>query len=231
MKTQLFLSFAAGLVALLVVLNLVLSRWKFAWRSFALVFGYGLATGLLVAYATMFAGEVDRLAYALAALVVVAPFTAQEFLALAKRRGPPARSILGIVGLWAMMATPLLGPACIAVGAPCMTAYLIFFLRYPATNPVWLESIAREAAATVPGGCGYTPKPVTVPVCNRTTFLCGGVGLSVYARRDRTIVQVDRKMHARLGAPNLELFARELAERLSKADRAQAVRPKGERDE
>jgi hypothetical protein len=220
MKEAPFLEFSLGFAVFLALLHIAMSRGKFEAKGFFLVVGYGLAVGLPIAYAVMLPGRLDLAVYLLVVLPLILPFLVNEAISMAKGRGPRFRSVCGMLGLVSMILVPLfplrliLLPVCFGLAG--IGILLAFHFRYPGLNPMWLSALVSEAVKGLPLGCGYSPKPITILMASRITFLSGLFGCSIYVRKDRTTLWMKRKFHEKLGKPNLEMLARRIAEMVQK---------------
>lgn len=216
MTTLDFLAFSIGLVIFLAIIHLAMSRGKFEPKGFLLMMALGLVLGLPVAYVTFFPGRLNLLAYFLVVPPLSLFFIVGELITLLKGRGPRIRSVCGIVGISSMVLVPVFPERLVLVpiiiGFAGIGIFLTYHFRYRALNPMWLHSIVVEAAKDLPKGCPFSPKPITVVIPSKKAFQSGVFGCSVYVRKDRTTVWLKKKLHKKLGEPNLELFARNVAE-------------------
>jgi hypothetical protein len=217
-----FLAWAIGFTIFLALLHLAMSRGKFEPKGFFFVVGYGLLVGLPINFAVLLPGYISHGLYALIITPLFLPFLIMETLAIVKGRGPRSRSVCGIIGLTILVLVPffpleaILAP--IMLGLLGIGSYIAFHFRYPLLNPMWLSALVADAAKEAPLGCGYSPKPITVTIPSRISFLSSCFGCSVYVRKDRTTVWMKEGLHARLGKPNLEILAQRIAERIQCGD-------------
>jgi hypothetical protein len=150
------------------------------------------------------------------------PFLIMETFSIVKGRGPRSRSICGILGLTILVLVPFFPLDTIFVpillGLAGIGSYIAFHVRYPLLNPMWLSALIADAAKDAPLGCGYSPKPITVRIPSRISFLASSFGCSVYVRKDRTTIWMKERLHERLGRPNLEILAQRIAERIQSGE-------------
>ena len=102
----------------------------------------------------------------------------------------------------------------IGIGYLFMAFFFIQMFRYPYLHPGWLASAIEEVKLEIKTKGKYSPKPIVIKRGINKRFFTGARGLSLLIKNDRVVCRMSRKLHIKLGEPNMEDFFDKLVERI-----------------
>jgi len=199
---------------ILVILFLGMNRGHVQKLPFLAEILYSLAIGVPLILAGYFrwqpeSGLVTQLLWLVPILMMV-PFLLSKWMNVAKGRESPLQVVLFSIALLLFYSTVYVSPiqAIVAVSIGMVLIVLFFFTmaRYPYMNSGWLYHLIEETAKEIPQTGRYSSKPVHINLSVGRRFITGVYGLSLLAKEDRVICRISRRMHRKIGSPNLEAF-------------------------
>jgi len=212
-----FMTVLLGLLFMLVLyfgIHLVINRGKIKLNYLVTAILYSFMVGVPVAYFNIFPHKFNSSLYIVYYAIVLFPVFGTELYNWIRGRQIWVRFVTNFIGVMLILSSPFIeNPEksyFIIAGFVFLTCFFIYLFRYPHLNPMWLEDTAYKAAKDVEKNCGYSSKPVIVPVLSRTTSTSGIRGLSLLFKKKHVIVKISRTLHDKLGKPNMEQYAAEL---------------------
>lgn len=92
------------------------------------------------------------------------------------------------------------------LGGTMSVIVLVYLYKHPYFNAEWLGGIMDEINSQVSRG-KYSSKPVVIYCFTGKRFITSSYGLRIIVKNDKFITKMSKKLHERLGHPNLEEFA------------------------
>ncbi len=191
-----------------------LNRGKKQLKNLALTIVYSIVLGCTVFMTTISKEKPDPVLYfAVIGVLTVYP-SYLMILDVIKRRSNATAPSLFFTGLLLAVLTPYL-PEKINVfagfGSMLVFAGFFIYLRaYPHLNFMWLEDAVTRSADAVPKACKYSSKPVVIHGHFNKRCVSRLSGFLLLIKKDRAIISMDKKLHTKLGAPNLMEFGKQL---------------------
>ena len=216
-----FFNIVLGLFLLLLfyfAIHMLINRGKIEPKYLILILSYTLLVGIPVAYYNIFPEKLNLALYIIYYVVVLLPtFLYQAYYCL-KKRQTWTQFILLSIGVIPILMSPFfdfpLRLWSIGIGWAFLAGFFTYLFRYPHLNPMWLDDVAKKAAANIEKDCKYSSKPVIVLVPSRKTSCTGTFGLFLLFKRNSAIVKMSDDFHKKLGRPNMEKYAEELVKRI-----------------
>jgi hypothetical protein len=201
--------------------NILLSHGKFRFRNIFLGILYGLAVGVpmtLASYFKWFAEPtIDPNILILMTIFSIVPFLYSKWYNILRGRESPFQAVSFTISIILFVLTFYIPVGfnilSVLVGWFALILYFVDFFRYPYQNSAWLSAVVEEVAAQVQTRGKYSSKPVIIHKSTGRRFVTGMLGLSLMSKTDRLICRLSRKLHRKLGEPNLVEFFDLLASR------------------
>ncbi len=102
----------------------------------------------------------------------------------------------------------------VAINQIMFVFFAIYMFRNPSMNGYWIEAKLEEITEGLKKGCPYGKKPVIVERGNEFPFITGIRGLRIWVKKNRSIVKISKKMHEKIGSPDLLSFSEKLVEEI-----------------
>jgi len=216
-----FLNIVFGLFLMLLfyfAFHMLINRGKIEPKYLIFIISYTLLMSIPVAYYNIFPEKLNLVFYIIYYAVLLLPtFIHQVYYSLKKRQSW-TQFILLSVGIIFILMSPFLNLPLrlwsIGIGWAFLAGFFTYLFRYPHLNPMWLDDVAKKAAANIEKDCKYSSKPVIVLVPSRKTSCTGTFGLFLLFKRNSAIVKMSEDFHKKLGRPNMEKYAEELVKRI-----------------
>ncbi|MBN1409695.1 MAG: hypothetical protein JW969_02550 [Spirochaetales bacterium] len=202
--------------------NLLLSHGKFKFSH--LLFGilYGLSVGLPITFAGYFKWfyktSIDPYIFLLLSVLALIPFLYTKWYNIIRGRESPFQAILFTIAIILFFVSFFIEApfnfSIVIIGWIFLITYFVDVFRYPYLNSTWLAVMVDETAKEVQTRGKYSAKPVTLfkPIGKR--FVTGTLGISLISKTDRVIARISKKLHKKLGSPNLEVFFTQLINKI-----------------
>ncbi len=217
------------MILLLFAIQVLINRGKLKLKILLFVLAYSLLVGIPVAYYNIFPEKLNLAFYIIYYAVFLLPNFLYQMYQCLKKRQSWTSFILVSVGVILILMSPFLAPnfslrlLSIGVGWVFLIGFFAYLFRYPYLNPMWLEDVAEKAATNIEKGCKYSPKPVMVPIPSQKTSCTSSFGLFLLFKKKHAIVKMSEDFHKKLGRPNMERYAEELAKKIK-----EKIREEGE---
>jgi hypothetical protein len=203
-----------GMLVLYFAIHLVVNRGKIKISYLVTALFYSFAVGIPVAYYSLFPDKLRPVLYITYYAVFLFPYLGIEIYGCVKKRQTWTRFVFIFSGLVLILGSPFVAPSVkpifIGAGMLLITGFFIHLFRYPHLNAMWLADAAHRAAENVEKNCRYSSKPVVLPVPSKKTSCAESIGLFLLFKRNAAVVKVSKKLHDKLGNPNMERYAEEL---------------------
>jgi len=214
-------SIALGLFLMLLLgfgIHLLINRGKIEPKYLFFILSYTLLVATPVAYYSIFPEKLNLTFYIVYYVAVLLPTFLHQVYYNLKKRQTWTQFILVSIGVIFILISPFLDFRLrlwsIGIGWAFLAGFFTYLFRYPHLNPMWLDDVAKKAAANIEKDCKYSSKPVVVPVPSRKTSSTSTFGLFLLFKRDSVIVKISKDFHKKLGRPNMEKYAQELVKRI-----------------
>jgi hypothetical protein len=191
-----------------------LNRGKKQLKNLIPTMIYSIAVGGTVFFASIAKEKPHPLLYfAVVGGLTVYPVSLMV-LDVIKRRQGPIGLLLFLTGLISAVITPYL-PVTInyisAFGSWIFFAGFFIYLRaYPLLNFMWLEDAVKKSGEIARKPCKYSSKPVVIFKDFNKRWVSRLKGFLLLIKKDRAIISMDKKLHTKLGCPNLMEFGERL---------------------
>lgn len=143
-------------------------------------------------------------------LAIVVYTSIYWFIMIYKKRDNGLRFFLWLGAVIPYIITPqfkgIISGMLLLLGATMSVTVFIYLYRHPYFNAEWLRVTLEEINQQVSRG-KYSSKPVTAYYSVGKNFIASCPGLRIVAKKDKVILKMSRKLHKKLGSPNLEEFS------------------------
>jgi hypothetical protein len=208
--------FSIGQVIALYFFFIWLNRGSSQAKDLVFYIGYSTLLSTIITVTILSEAKPSAFIYFPIMAVIVSVLLVPEIVDTIKGRQHPVPVLVILAGVTCSIIVPYLHYIWLmllftVLGIFIQAGYFAYLRRYPFLNSMWLENALTNCVDKVLKGCSYTTKPVVIDGIfekrwvSRTLF-----GFNILIKKDKAIIRMTRKLHKKLGEPNMKELGNEL---------------------
>jgi hypothetical protein len=208
--------FTIGQIVALILFFIWLNRGSSKVKDLVFYIGYSMLLSTIITVTIWSEEKPSAFIYFPVMAVIVGVLLVPEIVDAIKGRQHPVPVLVIVAGVTCSIIVPYLHYVWLmllfsGLGIVIQACYFKYLRRYPFLNSMWLENALKKSVDKVSRGCSYTTKPVVIDGAfekrwvSRTLFGC-----SILIKKDKAIIRMTKKLHNKLGKPNMKELGKEL---------------------